>query len=198
MKKNIKQKKENYREGFTLVEIMVAVSIFSIVMMVAIGAVLAIVGANKKAQSLNSVINNLNFAFEGMVRDLRTGYNYECNGNNPGDCITDPGGNSISFFSSQARGNVTYSLDSETHTINRTFKGITSSLTAPEVYIESLTFYVADTEPADALNFRQPKILIILKGYAGSAVKELDGTVAVQNSSRFSLQTLVSQRRLDI
>ncbi len=186
-------------KGFTLVEIMVAVSIFAIVMMISIGAVLAIVGANKKAQSLNSVIDNLNFAFEGMVRDLRTGYDYKCNGEIPGDCLSGTGGTSVEFTSQQADGaTVTYALDPDRHAITKTVGGITSDLTAAEVYIQSLNFYVADTDSTADGNYRQPRILVIIKGYAGNATKDQNGDVTVQNLSNFSLQTLVSQRRLDI
>ena len=64
--------------GFTLIELMVSISIFLIVMVICLGAVLAIVDGNKKAQSINSVSNNLNSAIESMVRDIKTGFGYSC------------------------------------------------------------------------------------------------------------------------
>ena len=68
----------NNKTGFTLVEIIVALGLFTIVMFVATGALLSIVSVNKKAQAQQSAINNLNFALENMTRSLRTGYNYHC------------------------------------------------------------------------------------------------------------------------
>jgi prepilin-type N-terminal cleavage/methylation domain-containing protein len=65
-------------KGFTLVEIMVAISIFAIVAVVAVGALLKIVDANKKAQSLETSVNNLNFIFDSMTREMRVGTNYYC------------------------------------------------------------------------------------------------------------------------
>src|SRR3989344_8697452 len=52
--------------GFTLVEMIVAIALFSIVMVVSVGALLALVTANRKAQALQSVMNNLNIALDGM------------------------------------------------------------------------------------------------------------------------------------
>lgn len=67
-------------QGFTLVEMIVALGIFTLVAVVAIGAFLKIIDANKKSQSLKTAVNNLNFAMEAMSRELRVGYNYYCTG----------------------------------------------------------------------------------------------------------------------
>ena len=48
--------------GFSLIEIMVSLAIFSIVVLVATGALLSILNANKKTQALKAVVNNFNFA----------------------------------------------------------------------------------------------------------------------------------------
>ena len=57
---------------------MVSLGIFSIVAVVAAGSLLKIIDANKKAQSVKSVINNVSFALESMSRELRTGTLYYC------------------------------------------------------------------------------------------------------------------------
>jgi prepilin-type N-terminal cleavage/methylation domain-containing protein len=66
------------RRGFTLVEMIVALGIFSIVAVVALGALTKIISANKKAQTLQTSITNLNFALDAMSRELRTGTSYNC------------------------------------------------------------------------------------------------------------------------
>lgn len=184
--------------GFTLIEIMVAVSIFSLVMMVAIGAVLAIVSANKKAQALSSVMTNLNFALESMVRDLRTGNTYEC-GDGPAETPTPTdcaGGGDIfiTFYSSQYANEdgsssvVSYGHEGGGITKYTNIDGEERSypLTAAEVEIESLRFYVQGTDDEDEL---QPRILVVIKGHTG-------GVGQVQTD--FSIQTTVLQRKLDI
>ncbi len=51
-------------KGFTLIEIIVSVAIFTVVMLISVGAVLNAVNANRKAQSLNTIVNNLNLALK--------------------------------------------------------------------------------------------------------------------------------------
>jgi len=86
-------KKEYYnQEGFTLIEIIVSMAIFAVVAVVAAGALLKILDANKKAQSIQASITNLNFALESMTRELRVGSKY----------VIDNNGSSISFKSSRS------------------------------------------------------------------------------------------------
>ena len=66
------------RAGFTLVEMIVSLALFSVVAVIAIGALLKVIDANDKAQSIQSAVTNLNFALESMSRDLRTGTDYDC------------------------------------------------------------------------------------------------------------------------
>jgi len=194
MRKNNHNK--NQKAGFTLIEIIVAVGIFSIVMVMAISAVLSIVSANKKAQSLSSVINNLNFVFESMVRDLRTGTEYSScglSGSGIDNVITD----CIGFKSSQEDGSrVEYELSGKS--ITKRVDGDPIALTADEVAIDHLLFTISDVGKPFESNFVQPTILITLKGYAGNASKDISETVTVKDDSRFNLQTLVVQRKLDI
>lgn len=82
MKKLIEIKNKNIgvgkQKGFTLVEMMVAVGLFAIVMLVTTSVILSVINGNRKVQSINSVVNNLNFSIESMVRDIKTGYWYMC------------------------------------------------------------------------------------------------------------------------
>ena len=70
--------RHNSRSGFTLVEMIVAIAVFSVIMTISVGTLLAMVDANRKAQSLKSVIDNLNFAVENMSRNMRVGTLYHC------------------------------------------------------------------------------------------------------------------------
>ncbi len=56
----------------------VSLGIFTIVAVVAIGALLKIVDANKKSQSLKTSITNLNFVLDSMTREMRVGTDYYC------------------------------------------------------------------------------------------------------------------------
>ena len=69
-------KKGGSNHGFTLIEIMVAVSIFSLIMVISMGSILSVFDANKKSQTLRTVMDNMNFTLEGMTRTIRFGRNY--------------------------------------------------------------------------------------------------------------------------
>ena len=188
-------KQIKFTGGFTLIEVLVSVSIFSIVMLVSTGAVFSIVEANKKAHTLKSVITNLNFTLESMVRDVRVGSQFSCGAG--GDC---PAGGSI--FSYRANRNliggsqndfIRYSLMTDSEGIKRIQKEITgdgtpsvTQITAREINITSLKFYVIGTQPSLA-DTKQPKVVITIRGYAGAG----------NTKSDFNIQTTISQRSID-
>jgi prepilin-type N-terminal cleavage/methylation domain-containing protein len=187
--------REGNNRGFTLIEVLVSVSMFAIVMLVATGSVFSIVEANKKTHSLKSVMTNLNFALESMMRDIRVGYRYSCG--TGGDCSTNPGvqftykanrdvDGDGSYSASDNNDQIEYSLVSER--IQKRIYGTNPStylITAEEIHITSMKFYVIGTGTNDG---KQPKAVISISGYAGSGTSE----------STFSIQTTVSQRALDL
>ncbi|MES2623265.1 MAG: prepilin-type N-terminal cleavage/methylation domain-containing protein [Patescibacteria group bacterium] len=69
---------KNTQKGFTLIEVLVSLGIFTIVVVAACGVILSIISSNKKNQAISSVVNNLNYAIESMIRDISTGYSYQC------------------------------------------------------------------------------------------------------------------------
>ena len=205
--------------GFTLIETMVAVSLFAIVMTISIGALLALVDANRKAQALQSVMNNLNVALDGMVRNIRMGVDYHCgtaaestNPNalsNPRDCTLVPGGNLIAFETfggdrTDPTDQWAYWLeDGSLFRRSETPTGGVSILptTAPEVRIDSFSVYVTGAE--GSLNTDgeaiQPKAVLTVQGTAGvddSAFGVLGEKKKIQTT--FNIQAAASQRLLDI
>src|SRR5579872_2581420 len=66
------------KRGFTLIELMVSVGLFMIVMLISIGALVSMANADRKAQSIQVVIDNLDFALDDMSRIIRTGTTYHC------------------------------------------------------------------------------------------------------------------------
>jgi type II secretory pathway pseudopilin PulG len=65
-------------KGFTLIEIIVSMAIFMVVAVVAIGAFLKVIDANKKSHTIKTAMTNLNFIMETMTREIRVGTNYYC------------------------------------------------------------------------------------------------------------------------
>jgi prepilin-type N-terminal cleavage/methylation domain-containing protein len=69
-------KTSNFNKGFTLIEMMVSLAIFTVVALVSVGAFLKVLDANKKSVNLKTTINNLNFALESISREMRVGKDY--------------------------------------------------------------------------------------------------------------------------
>ena len=64
--------------GFTIIETMIAISLFLVVVMVGINSLLNASVIHQKSQDLRSIVDNLNFIMEDMSKNIRTGYNYHC------------------------------------------------------------------------------------------------------------------------
>ncbi len=65
-------------EGYTIIETMIAISLFIIIVMAGMGALLNANLLSQKSKDMRSIIDNLSFIMEDMSRNLRTGYNYRC------------------------------------------------------------------------------------------------------------------------
>jgi prepilin-type N-terminal cleavage/methylation domain-containing protein len=185
--------------GFTLIEVMISVGLFSVVMTICTTALLSLVDANKKAQAIQSVMLNLNVAVDGMVRALRmgTGYRVEPIGTTCTVCTQ------LSFFpfgadTSTDLNRVYYRLqdtngDSKNEiTKQYTPKGFSSAITVPmtakEVEINNLAFYIEND--GNAGTGPQPRVLIIIRGTAGAE--------KVKTTTSFNIQASATQRLLDI
>ena len=195
------------RRGFTLVEMIVSLMIFSIVAVVALGALVKIVSANKKAQTLQASITNLNFAIDSMSREMQVGGRYYCDPNysfstaniNSLGCSREsnnPSGLVIAFVSYKLNqagtcnlnyayrfnpvGDGTYILEKgqQTDCIDTDYKF--SPIIDPNV---TITGYYVDVD----ISKTYPRALIRISGFSG--VKEKEKTY-------FDVQTAVSARSI--
>jgi len=74
--------------GFTLIEILVSLAIFSVVAVIAIGALVRVTSANRQAQAIQSGVNNVSFIIDTISREMRTGTFYNCSTNPSFSAIT--------------------------------------------------------------------------------------------------------------
>jgi prepilin-type N-terminal cleavage/methylation domain-containing protein len=188
------------KRGFTLIEMMVATTLFATVMLIALGALLLLIDANRKAQALQSVMNNLNVALDGLVRNVRMGSQYHCtaagNVSVPLDCA---GG--LDYFSFEPfGGNPTDASDqwvirvvTDAGGLKRIQKSVTGEggpyfdMIAPEVQIEEFKVYVTGSVQSDGV---QPRTVFVLKGTAGAE--------KARTRTTFNIQASATQRILDL
>ena len=227
LKKLSCEKKQNIRgftkptkmAGFSLIELMVSLTIFSILMVVSVGTLLTLIDANAKAQALSSATTNLSFALDSITREIRTGHYYncrdasteetaslptgfdasfshDCNGMNS----TNPKGNEIIFIRDRDGFKIAYRLfnkkiqqkvQNSSGTDILEWEDITSS----DTEIETFDIVVGDstvygTNGAGPGAQDQPVVTLHIKG----KVKDNNG---LETKTDFNIQTVIVQRRLD-
>ena len=171
--------------GFTLIEMIVALGLFTVVILVGVGSLTGMSAAASKAKTASIVIDNLNFALENMARSMRTGMDYHCGLGGmitePADC---PTGSPAVAFKNDSGKTVVFRKNG-TQIERSVDAGPFLSITSPQISIETLNFFVEGSVSGDGA---QPKVLIVVRGTAG--VKENEKTT-------FDIQTAVSQRIFD-
>lgn len=188
--------------GYTIVELVVAVGLFTVVVLVSSSAFLGVVVSNRKTLAARTAIDNLNSAIESMTRTIKTGSAYHCGTSgilsDPLDC---PLGASSMAIERQ-KGNPTVLSDQIIYRIGPagtcgagqicfSDDGGTNylALTAPfpELSLEKLQFQVYGSVPEPLITSKQPLVVIIIKGTAGTGTAK----------TTFNVQTSVSQRLPD-
>ena len=196
------QDAKNNNYGFTLIEMMVAIAVFSIVMVTALSALLNVIDANNKARSIKVAINNISLALEGISKDMRMGTDYGCSIDgssftNEGNCST--GGVMIRYRSPRAdlvngKHEFAYYKFEGTQIFECLEKGTLTCIgdtdfepiTSNEVTIASNSrFYVLGNGLDSTGLKQQPRMIMTVGGTAGTKAK---------TQTTFDLQTSISQR----
>lgn len=194
----------------------VSLGVFSVVVTIAVGALLILVASNRQLQTEQSVLSNLGFAIDSMTREIRTGTYYNCLSNDlPGmtsssydqdtldfdtnDCSDGndsghqtqgisfvEGGDSLTGGASR----VMYYFNSvDGNLYRRIGSGAPQSLVGEAIDIRHAEFFVTGSAPlSDAGEFRQPTVTIVIEA------AESDDTAAKVHT----IQTTVTQRAIDI
>lgn len=181
--------------GFTLVEMLVAVSLFSIVMVVSVGTLIVLLSAAGVAQTAQSLTSNLSFAFDSMSRNIRTGYEYYCTGTVTPDGNSLPSGtqdcedgNSVFVFTEGQSGNrIAYRFDSATEALYQKVEdGSWLRLTSEEIAIDAFQFILVGSLGGDET---QPTARMLLSARAAAGIAEINPIY---------LQTTVTSKQLNI
>lgn len=176
--------------GFTLIELLVSVGMFSLLMTMIISALLTMVHTNRKGQALSLVVTNLNFALDSMTRNIRIGYDFNCDPATPADLNCSSGASEFGFTSSVDMDGDTLSGDSVIYRFNnnaierRVNGGSWITLTGSDLSVDTTIskFYVTGASPYP--DTFQPKALIVVRATAN----------VLGQTTTFDLQTSAVQR----
>lgn len=187
--------------GFSLIELLVSLTLFTVVMTMAVSALLVLIDANARAQNMQDAMTNLTFALDSMSREIRTGYGYYCSDSLPDsidvdstrDCSQGSGLSIVEGGSSLTEGTGSPRIGyrfADGRIERRVGTGSWLALTADDVTVDGMYFTVSGSDTYSSTSDTvQPTVTIFVEGQAG---------VDPDQATDFSLQTTVTRRTLDI
>ena len=209
----MKNRKLTIKKGFTLVEMIVAIGLFTVTLFISSSAFLAVLDADRKSRATRIAMDNLNLSLEDMSRRIKTGKDYNCGGGVFGtaDCPVLPGGSALAITDQSGDriiykrgmgatpvipGNGVSGCGSALYTspsqgcIIRDKNGIALRVTGPDVDITDLRFVVTGSTvwtPGGGGDTAQPYVTVLI-----------GGTTLGKITTAFKIQTMATQRAYDI
>lgn len=197
--------------GFSLIELLISMTIFSIVVTIATSTLLVLIDANSRALNKQAILNNFTFALDSLTREVRSGYNYYCDtvASEPSgvesfdatqDCAS--GGNYLSFIESGdglttgsgSDKRISYYYDAMANGSAGALKRRLGTndwftVTDPNITFTASNFVVTNTGSFTSGDLLQPTVTVFFDGEAG----------ALENTdTSFKIQASITQRALDI
>jgi prepilin-type N-terminal cleavage/methylation domain-containing protein len=206
-------RRARHQDGFSLVEMLVSLALFTIVAVIAVGTLLVLIGGNTQSSGDQAVMTSLAFAMDSMTREIRTGTEYYCGtkalvtasttsdvtssstatrncSNADGISFREAGG-SITGGDSHNFSRIAYYFDSTSKMLWRQVgDDAPQPLLSDDIIVNSVNFFVTGATPLHTAlaDISQPMVTIVLDATAASS----------SNAKTFTVQTTVTQRQLDI
>ncbi len=203
---------KNGLRGFTLVELLISMAIFTSVITIATGALFSAQAINARLEQTQLILDGVNQAVEVMARDIRYGSDFHCDTvipsssvpSNSVSCPYSNGGSVIVFkpavplsgstlpdsdrISYYLSNGVIYKDEYKEGNISNK---ITYQITPSDVNISNLSLYVNGAEDTTSGNLSQPLVTLVVYGLTTPARKNVQPV-------QFTVQTSISARALDI
>lgn len=195
--------------GFSLIELMVSLTVFSITMMISVGTLLILIDLNAKAQAMYSSTTNLSFMLDSMTREIRMGYRYNCFPTSESESENVPtasqdcgAGDSLAFTRESDGYRIAYRLvngsgkgEVQQKILNASGGVVTNwtRITSNDINIKTFVFTVENSKPYSASGQAgykdQPVVIVMIKGEVNNGLEE---------ATQFNVQTQMTGRRLDL
>lgn len=169
------------REAFTLVEVMVAVSIFTVIMVLGVSALLSTTAASSQARADRRATDTLSVFFEQFTRNVRTGRDFVSVSQDQIEFLSQDSTNRYRYTFQSMDGSILFEeVDSTTGSIQ---KSVTVAGSTNSISLASVQFMLEGNDTTDTY---QPMVRVIVFGTATDRRK----------TSPFTIQTAVSPRVL--
>ena len=199
------------KRGFTLVELIVSVGLFTVVVTIAMTAYLRLISIDRKTRALNDVVTNLSFVVDSMERSIRTGTDYNAGDSGGANFQFGTGGVNKFSFTNDAGKRVTYILVPTSGSQNAIAQcvGVFSSncsvgsgneviVTDPRINITDMSFYVDGVSTLTGGSSwhlsggdgKQPMVFFTIRG----SIKPDPNSPA----ATFTIESAAAQRLLEI
>lgn len=205
----------NQIAGFTLVELLVVLGLFSSIATLSLGSLFNTQAINGRLQETQAILDNINLSSQTITRDIRFGSEFYCARSIPGEGESIPSTRRNCNFADASPGKVLIFTPADaTNELDRVMyyvsNGIlykdtypysggttTEQMTTSDVNINSLIFYVEGAQTSDGSNdyldasdFKQPLITMFLSGVTKP-------TKSSATPVPFNFQTVVSASGID-
>ncbi|HMB17610.1 MAG TPA: type II secretion system protein [Candidatus Paceibacterota bacterium] len=157
------------KKGFTLVEMIVAMSVFTVLLTVAVGVFVKSIRSQRELVHRLAIIDNAGLALEQMTREIRTGYDFTAN----------------DFLKFKNKDGKTVNFLKASEQILRRVDDENFELTSPNVRVKTLSF---DVQQANDDKCNPWRVTIGLRV----------GSEELQSNDDIVLQTTVSSRVLPV
>ena len=193
-------KKNNiyFKKGFSLVEMLVSIALFSVIMVIAIGIIITILNTNKHVRATSIAMGNIDAVVEKIFREASVGSYYHCGKSEEAgkwkkaeEARNCPGGNPLTAFAFEGVGGnkdspddqIIYQLNSTESALEISRDGGTSfeRLTDENIVIDEFNVNVV----GNSSNTKQPAVFISMRGYIKKGLD--DKTI-------FAVQTMIAER----
>lgn len=185
----MKKKKNNFENGFTLAELLVGMSIFSLILVAVSGIFVSALRSQKRALASMEVSGQTSYLMEHISRALRMAKKDDVDyGDGVVNCLSEDKtnyetttNNGIRFRNYKNECQEFY-LDNNTHQLmEKIGSNATSTLTSPNLRVNYFNVNLLGEGQTD---YQQPRVTIAME-------------IATTSSAPLKIQTTVSQRQLD-
>ena len=170
------KKSKLYSPGFSVMEAVVATTVFAIAISGIVGAFVAIMRLDAKSRSIRLVEQNARFISEFLIREIRNG-ELDFSSNGYGGNIGGSGKTSVLYLVN--REGDSESLTKSGNNIQLTKAGSSTSLSGSDITVSRLDFYIRPTTPGDQALVT---FVYVLTSNAGSRPQD-QATLTIQSSA---------------